>query len=50
MHSYVQAIHAGEDWGLEDPAGKSIEEFRKVRDTIKLKVEELVFLIKDNNL
>lgn len=30
-----------EDWGLEDPVGKPIEEFRKTRDVIKAKVEEL---------
>jgi arsenate reductase len=39
-----------EDWGLDDPAGKSIEEFRKVRDIIKLKVEELVVKIRNNQL
>ena len=31
-----------EDWGLEDPAGKSISEFRKTRDLIKEKVRELI--------
>jgi len=30
-----------EDWGLPDPAGKPIEEFRRVRDIIKDKVAEL---------
>ncbi len=39
-----------EDWGLDDPAGKSIEEFRRVRDVIKLKVDELVVRIKNNQL
>lgn len=31
-----------EDWGLEDPSGKPIEEFRVTRDLIKSKVEELI--------
>lgn len=31
-----------EDWGIEDPAGKSIEKFREVRDIILRKVERLV--------
>ncbi len=30
------------DWQIEDPSGKSIEKFRKVRDIIKKKVEELI--------
>lgn len=31
-----------EDWGLDDPAGKPIEEVRKIRDEIRARVEELV--------
>ncbi|MGQ9455268.1 MAG: arsenate reductase ArsC [Armatimonadota bacterium] len=31
-----------QDWGLEDPAGKPIEEVRKIRDEIRARVEELV--------
>jgi arsenate reductase (thioredoxin) len=31
-----------EDWGLEDPKGKSIEVVRSVRDEIQHKVQELV--------
>jgi arsenate reductase len=31
-----------EDWGLDDPAGKSAQEFRKARDIIEHKVIELV--------
>lgn len=31
-----------EDWGLEDPVGKSMEEFRKVRDRIRDRVQALV--------
>lgn len=36
-----------EDWGLPDPAGKPIEEFRKVRDEIEKKVLELIERIKE---
>ncbi|MCT4660585.1 MAG: arsenate reductase ArsC [Tissierellales bacterium] len=31
-----------EDWGLEDPSGGSIEDFRKCRDIIRKKVENLI--------
>ncbi len=31
-----------EDWGIEDPSGKSIEKFREVRDIIKGKGEKLL--------
>lgn len=34
------------DWGLDDPAGKPIEEFRKTRDEIRKKVEELIASLK----
>ena len=34
------------DWGLEDPSGDSIEDFRASRDTIKQKVEQLIEQIK----
>ena len=36
-----------EDWGLEDPVGKDIEFFRKTRDIIKKKVEDLLLRIKN---
>lgn len=39
-----------EDWGLDDPSGKSNEEFRYTRDTIKKKVEDLVRRIQNNEL
>jgi len=32
----------GEDWGLEDPMGKGIEKYRKVRDLIEKKVQHLL--------
>ena len=31
-----------EDWALEDPKGKSIEQVRKIRDEIKERVKKLV--------
>ena len=31
-----------DDWAIEDPKGKSIEEIRKIRDTIETKVKKLV--------
>ena len=31
-----------EDWGLEDPAGKPIEEFRFTRDKVEKKVNNLI--------
>jgi arsenate reductase len=31
-----------EDWGLEDPKGKSIEEVRRIRDEIRRRVVELL--------
>ncbi|MEX1377657.1 MAG: arsenate reductase ArsC [Eubacteriales bacterium] len=37
-----------EDWGLDDPSGKSIDEFRKTRDQIEIKVKELVERIKNS--
>jgi len=31
-----------EDWALEDPAGKPIEQIRKIRDEIKARVRRLI--------
>jgi arsenate reductase len=31
-----------EDWQLDDPAGESIETFRRVRDEIKVRVVQLI--------
>ena len=31
-----------EDWGLEDPKGKSLDKIREIRDEIQAKVEALV--------
>ena len=35
-------IHLSEDWGLDDPAGQSIEKVREIRDQIRTRVEELI--------
>lgn len=39
-----------EDWGLDDPDGKPIEEFRRTRDIIESKVKELIKRIKNNEI
>ncbi|MFW6271102.1 MAG: arsenate reductase ArsC, partial [Bacillota bacterium] len=39
-----------EDWGLDDPAGKPIEEFRKTRDIIEEKVKDLIEKIKKGEI
>jgi protein-tyrosine-phosphatase len=31
-----------EDWGLEDPKGKSIDEVREIRDEIKARVAKML--------
>lgn len=33
---------ATEDWGLDDPKGKSIDEIRQIRDDIKMRVIKLI--------
>lgn len=39
-----------EDWGLTDPSGGPIEDYRETRDRIKLKVEDLIHRVKNNKL
>ncbi|SRR6056297_2316525 len=39
-----------EDWGIEDPSGKSLEEFRKARDIIKDKVNNLIEKVKNKEV
>ena len=39
-----------EDWGLADPSGGSIDDFRKTRDIIREKVEDLIQRIKDGRI
>ncbi len=36
------SLLSAEDWGLEDPAGKSVEQVREIRDEIRIKVEGLI--------
>jgi arsenate reductase len=33
---------SAEDWELDDPEGKPIQQVRQIRDQIKIKVDELV--------
>ncbi len=46
---YVPTKHR-EDWGIDDPSGKPIDEFRKTRDIIKNKVESLIKRIDEGEL
>lgn len=46
---YLPCNHR-EDWGLTDPSGGPIEGFRKTRDIIKEKVEDLIERIKKGEL
>ncbi len=46
---FVPNSHS-EDWGLEDPSGGPIEDYRKTRDLIKEKVEDLIKRVKDNEI
>lgn len=39
-----------EDWGLDDPSGKSDEEFKLVAETIEKKLEELIAKIESNSI
>ena len=36
-----------EDWGLDDPSGGPIEDFRLTRDMVKEKVEDLIKRVKE---
>lgn len=46
---YLKADHT-EDWGLEDPTGKSDEEFIKTARVIEEKVKDLAERIKNNQI
>lgn len=46
---FLPAKHI-EDWGLEDPTGKSEEEFIKTARTIEEKIKDLVYRIKNNEV
>lgn len=45
---YLPCRHR-EDWGLQDPTGKSDEEFKKVMEEIHIKITELSDKIKNEN-
>ncbi|MBF7096241.1 arsenate reductase ArsC [Alkalibacter mobilis] len=45
---YLPCEHR-EDWGLEDPSGGPVEDYRVTRDLIKEKVEDLIKRIKNEN-
>ncbi|MCI9302531.1 arsenate reductase ArsC [Clostridium sp.] len=46
---YLPANHI-EDWGLEDPTGKSEEEFIKTAKIIEERIKDLAERIKNNNI
>jgi protein-tyrosine-phosphatase len=46
---YVPCRHR-EDWGLADPSGGPIEDYRKTRDIIEKKVEDLIQRVKNNQI
>lgn len=46
---YLPASHI-EDWGLEDPTGKSEEEFIRTAKTIEEKIKDLAERIKNNKI
>ncbi len=46
---YIPNKHT-EDWGIEDPSGKGIEAFRKTREEIREKVQELIQRITEGEL
>ena len=39
-----------EDWGLDDPSGGPIEDFRETRELIKEKVSNLILRVKNNEI
>lgn len=46
---YIPNSHT-EDWGIEDPSGCSIEDFRETREIIRIKIEDLIYRIKKNQI
>ncbi|MEG0267274.1 MAG: arsenate reductase ArsC [Carnobacterium sp.] len=39
-----------EDWGLDDPSGGTIEDFRETRKLIEEKVKKLILRVKNNEM
>lgn len=46
----IYTVQLKEDWGLDDPDGKPLDEFRKTRDIIESKVKELIKRVKNNEI
>ncbi len=46
---FVPNSHS-EDWGLTDPSGGPIEDYRETRDIIKKKVEDLAKRVRNNEI
>lgn len=46
---FVPSSHS-EDWGLDDPSGGPLEDFRETRDLIKSKVENLIKQVENGEL
>ncbi len=46
---FVPCSHS-EDWGLTDPSGGPIEDYKKTSDIIKEKVEDLIKRVKNNGI
>lgn len=46
---FVSNSHS-EDWGLTDPSGGSIEDYRETRDIIKDKVDNLIRRVKNKEI
>lgn len=46
---YVPTKHS-EDWGLDDPSGGKIEDFRVTRELVKEKVLKLIERVKNNEI
>ena len=44
----LKSSKAMEDWGIEDPAGKPIENMREIRDQIERKVVNLIRQLSEN--
>ncbi|SFM39999.1 arsenate reductase ArsC [Pelosinus propionicus] len=43
----ISCLHR-EDWGLDDPTGKTDKEFRITRNTVKSKIDDLIYRIKSD--
>lgn len=37
-----------EDWGISDPSGGTVEDYRRTRDVIKERVEDLIKMVRNN--